>query len=122
MWDWHARLAVVGAVPADGLNVKVATLTHPAKCGDIIQEYNDLDSDGAMDDGLYYANVMAYDMMDHRVALMLSGALFTSGAVLLTQPLGGQSHGRDLVIKDVTPATQRAVAAAPNRFVCIAGF
>jgi hypothetical protein len=120
--DWHARLALAGSIPSDGLSVKAVTLDRPANCGDDPREYNDLDSDGLTDDGYYYANVMAYAKQDHTIALMLSGALFTAGAILLTQPLGGPSHGRDLVIKNITPEILRAVAAAPNKFTCVAGF
>lgn len=120
--DWHARLALVGSVPSDGLVVRVVTLDHPAKCGDDPRDYHDVDTDGLTDDGYFYANVAGYEEQNHTIALILSGALFTEGAVLLTEPVGGPAHGRDVVVKDITPDVLRAVASARYKFACVTGF
>ena len=62
----------------NGISVQAVRLDHPAKCGDDIAQYAVKESDGVVDTGVYYANLMAYDRHDHTIALFLSGALFHS--------------------------------------------
>jgi hypothetical protein len=122
--DWHAELALAGVMPDTDISVRAVLLDRPAKCGDDPRNYVAKQSDGIVDDGVYYANLMAYDRQDHTIALILSGALFSERAILLTEPLGGPSHGRDLVIKSLDyDALWVVLAATPqNRFACIPHF
>lgn len=123
--DWHARLALAGVMPvADGISVQAVLLDRPAKCGDDIAQYTFEESDGVIDAGVYYANLMAYDRQDHTIALVLSGAFFTRRAILLTTPLGGRNHARDLVIRDLfDDAVWVALQMTPpGRFTCIGGY
>ena len=72
--DWHARLALAGVMPVTyGISVQAVRLDRPAKCGDDIAQYTFKESDGVVDAGVYYANLMAYDRQDHTIALVLSG-------------------------------------------------
>jgi hypothetical protein len=120
--DWHARLALAGTVPVDGMVVKVVVLTRPAKCGDNPRSYEHEEESGTVDQGVYYANVYGYEEQDQKVALVLSGALFTERTVLVTQPLGGKNHGHDLVVKNLTPDVIQAAVTSPNKFACASGF
>lgn len=122
--DWHARLALAGVLPDPAMTVRAVVLDRPAKCGDDPRDYTVRESDGVVDDGVYYANLMAYDRQDHTVALIISGALFTERAILLTQPLGGPKHSHDLVLKNLFYDTVWIVVGAtpPNRFACIPKF
>jgi len=123
--DWHARLALAGVMPVDyGISVQAVLLDRPAKRGDDIAQYTFKESDGAVDAGIYYANLMAYDRQDHTIALVLSGALLTRRAILFTVPLGGPNHARDLVIRSlfydaVTVALQ---TTPPGHFTCISHY
>jgi hypothetical protein len=60
--DWHARLGLAGVMPVEnGISVQAVRLDRPAKCGDDIAQYTVKESDGVVDAGVYYANLMAYD-------------------------------------------------------------
>ena len=123
--DWHAGLALAGVMPVEnGISVQAVLLDHPAKCGDDIAQYAVKESNGVVDAGVYYANLMAYDRQDHTIALVLSGALLTRRAILFTVPLGGPNHARDLVIRSlfydaVTVALQ---TTPPGHFTCISHY
>jgi len=123
--DWHARLEIAGVMPVGyGISVQAVRLDRPAKCGDEIAQYTVRESDGVVDAGVYYANLMAYDLQDHTIALILSGALFTRRAILLTAPLGGPNHARDLVIRslDYDAVWVALQTTQPGRFTCISRF
>lgn len=123
--DWHARLALAGVMPVEnGISVQAVLLDRPAKCGDDIAQYTVKESDGVVDAGVYYANLMAYDRQDHTIALFLSGALFTQRAILLTVPLGGPNHAHDLVIKSLFyDAVWVALQTTPpGHFTCISHY
>jgi hypothetical protein len=120
--DWHAELAIAGTVPIKGLSVRAVLLDRAAKCGDDPRGYGVKESDGTVDDGVYYANLMAYDRQDHTIALVLTGALFSERTILITQPLGGPSHARDLVVKSLSQSMLQVAASAPNAFSCVPGF
>ncbi|MGA8797959.1 MAG: hypothetical protein WB526_12965 [Candidatus Cybelea sp.] len=123
--DWHARLALAGVMPVSyGIGIQAVLLDRPAKCGDDIAQYAIKETDGVVDAGVYYANLMAYDRQDHTIALILSGALFTRRAILLTVPLGGPKHARDLLIRSLDyDAVWKALQTTPaGRFTCINRF
>lgn len=123
--DRHARFALAGVIPvAYGISVQAVRLDRPAKCGDDIAQYTFKESDGVVDAGVYYANLMAYDQQDHTIALVLSGALFTRRAILLTVPLGGPNHARDLVIRSLfyDAAWVALQATPPGHFTCISHY
>ena len=123
--DWHARLALAGVMPvAYGISVQAVRLDRPAKCGDDIAQYTFKESDGVVDAGVYYANLMAYDRQDHTIALVLSGGLLTRQAILLTVPLGGSNHARDLVIRSLFyDAVWVALQTTPpGHFTCISHY
>lgn len=123
--DWHARLALAGVLPIEsGISVRAVLLDRPAKCGDEFMYYAAKESDGIVDGGVYYANLMAYDQQDLTIALVLSGALFTQREILLTKPLGGPGHAHDLVIRslDYDAVWAALQATPPGRFVCVDRF
>ncbi len=131
--DWHLPGVVAGNLPMRGVDVSVLVYPHPMHCGDDVNWYGSETPtstetprkyDAVIDDGAYYANIHSYGKQNRTVALRFSGALFTSGTILLTVTPDTNQHKPPFIEKDITADILRAATASPFRQVlaCVDGF
>lgn len=129
--DWHSVAAIAGTLPLQGVQVQVVVYDLPKHCGDEVHSYDkktfkEIAPPQAVraenDEGAYYANFHAYGTQDHTVALEFSGALFTRGAVLLTNTPTTAPGKPPIMVKNITPAVLAAAIDGGDRLVCVPGF
>lgn len=129
--DWHAVAAVAGKLPLRTVTVRVLHFERPMRCGDDIYaldqktlqpRYPYQRTEAVIDDGAYYGVFHGYGWQNRTVALEFSGALFTRGAVLVTNAPRVPFNRPPLLLKDVTPAIIEAAARAGGDLVCVRGF
>lgn len=129
--DWHARGVVTGLLPAIPVTVSVLVFSKPMRCDDDFRALNQATDqpmfpfrvwDAVIDDGAYYANFYGYGKQDHSVALLLSGALFEEGAILLTDTPNTSSDARPYIRKDLTSAIIGAAFSNGDELACVNGF
>jgi hypothetical protein len=75
-----------------------------------------------IDGGAYYANLHAYGKQNHTVALEFSGAMFTRGAILLTNTPDTAADKPPFIVKDVTPQIVQSATRVGNTLICVPGF
>jgi len=126
--DWHSDAAIAGTLPMPGVGVQVLVYDHPMHCGDDIRSFDSQPkvlprvTRGVIDDGAYYANFHAYGKQDRTIALGISGAFFSSGAILLTETPDTSPGKPPMIRKDITTAIVRAAATSRDKLACIPGF
>jgi hypothetical protein len=129
--DWHARGVMAGLLRVPNVMVSVLVFEHSMKCGD---DYNALDqktlqpmfkvraSAAAVDEGAYYANFYGWGQQDGNLALRFSGALFTEGAILVTNTPDTRSDRLPFLRKDITEDIVIAAMRANGKLACVDGF
>ena len=129
--DWHSVGAIAGELPLANIGVSALVFEHPVQCGD---DYRALDqktlkmlspwqrSDAVMDFGAYYINFHGYGKQERTLALEFSGALFTEGAVLLTNTPNTATGKPPFIIKNLTPTIIQTAVRAKGKLVCMPGF
>lgn len=129
--DWHDVAAVAGRLPLNDVTVSVLVYGHPMRCGDDIRTLdqktlkwavNPQRTEAIIDGGAYYANFHGYGKQNHTVALAFSGALFTEGAILLTNTPDTSANKPPFIMKDITPEIVLAATRASDKLICIPGF
>lgn len=128
--DWHDVGAIAGKLPLENVDVSVLTYDHPMRCGDLIRSFgaggkllvDPRVTDAVVDSGEYYANFHGYGRQDRTVALEFSGALFTSGAILLTEAPDTPPSKPPFILKDITRRTMEAATLGQGKLVCMPGF
>jgi hypothetical protein len=129
--DWHSVAAVAGVMPMSDVTITVLVSESQMHCGDDIYALDQKTlrpqiryrrSQALIDSGAYYANFHGYGKQDHTVALEFSGALFTRGAVLITDTPDTTARKPPLIIKDITPSIVQAATRASGKLVCVQGF
>jgi hypothetical protein len=132
IYDWHSVAAIAGSVPS-AVDVQVLVYRHPKHCGDQVHLYDEKTANeiappqvvnAENDEGAYYANFHAYGRQDYTVALQFRGALFTHGAVLLTNTPATEANKPPFIVKDITPTVLQAAVNdnGQDRLVCVSGF
>jgi hypothetical protein len=129
--DWHSVGAIAGRLPPANVRVSVLLFDRPVQCGD---DYHALDqktlkalfprqrSEAVMDDGAYYANFHGYGRQEQTLALVFSGALFTEGAILLTNTPNAATGKPPFIIKNLTPEIIQTAFRAEGKLACLPGF
>jgi hypothetical protein len=114
--DWHDVAAIAGRLPLSTVTVSVLVFDHPMQCGDDTRALdqktlklvaNRQRTAAVVDDGIYYANFHSYGKQDRTIALAFSGALFTEGAILLTDTPEVPQASRRLSSKTLPPRSSR---------------
>ena len=129
--DWHSVGAIAGRLPPANVRVSVLLFDRPVQCGD---DYHALDqktrkvlfprqrSEAVMDDGAYYANFHGYGRQEQTLALVFSGALFTEGAILLTNTPNTATGKPPFIIKNLTPEIIQTAFRPEGKFACLPDF
>jgi len=131
--DWHAPAAIAGTLPIASVSIWVFQYDRRMKCGDDIRSFDPNTfkltnapgiSGTTIDDGAYYGNFHAYGNQDHKLALQLTGALFSHATVLLTALPDTKPNKPPFIRKDITEAILHAAMATTHgeKLICIPGF